>query len=145
MKAALFIPEGFNHIVSISEEITLELENQGIEIDLNLVGSSDIQKNNNPTYFRERELIVIGAPTLNWSGDIPGEISSFIKSCNYLQGKKVATFVTGSLFGSGNAQKKLMETVEGKGAFLFDFDIISDEKKAKTFARRLVKVKQTSL
>ncbi len=86
------------------------------------------------------DLIIIGAETTSWDGFLPESLSSFVKECSYIEGRKIAVFITKSFLGSKKALHNLMKLVEERGGFLFDFEIIGSEKQAREYGKRLTSV-----
>lgn len=86
------------------------------------------------------DLIIIGAETTSWDGFLPDNLSSFIRECSYIEGRKTAVFVTQSFLGARKALHNLMRLVEERGGFLFDFEIIGNENQAGKYGKRLTSV-----
>jgi len=93
--------------------------------------------------FSNSKLIIIGLESPSWGDEIPAEFEKFIGNCPFIAGKQVAVFVTRKIFGSPASLKHLMKMVEENGGFVFDFEIIGDEKSAEEFAQRLTSIKDT--
>lgn len=90
--------------------------------------------------FSSVDLIVLGGETASWDGGLSRELLEFLDRCPYIEGKKIAVFVTRKMMGSGGALRKLMDAVEKRGGFLFDFEEISGGKSAGDFAKRLFSI-----
>ncbi len=80
---------------------------------------------------------------MSWDGGVSTSTLNFIDRWSFIEGKKVAVFVTKKMMGSGGALKKLMQAVEKRGGFLFDFEEISGKKSAKQYAQRLIYIKKS--
>lgn len=87
------------------------------------------------------DLIIIGMETPFWGGEISERFAKFIEGCPYIEGRKVAVFVTKKMTGSKESLKKIMSLVERAGGFLFDFEIVGSEQEAGRFGRRLCSIK----
>jgi flavodoxin len=144
MKVSLIITGDSQQMAKISSLLQKELTSSGV--DLEVIHISKHIETSDIAYPRlhRADLIVLGAPSIPWKGDIPDETKDFIEACTFLEGKTVAVFVDNAIWGADKALRKLMSALEKKGALLFDFEVLKNAHLVKEFAHRLISARKTS-
>lgn len=136
MKITITYPDKNKKLILFASTIHKQLETAGFDVVHYKIGKTD---NNVQEVAKSHssDLIIIGAETTSWDGYLPENLSSFIRECSYIEGRKTAVFVTHNFLGSQKALHNLMRLVEERGGFLFDFEIIGNEKQAGEYGKRL--------
>ena len=144
MKITITYPDKNEKLQSFAVTIQKQMEDAGFDVVHYKISESD---NNIQEVARSHssDLIVIGAETTSWDGFLPDNLSNFVKECSYIEGRKIAVFVTHSFLGSKKTMHNLMRLAEERGGFLFDFEIIGNEKQAAEYGKRLTSVKAGKL
>jgi menaquinone-dependent protoporphyrinogen IX oxidase len=104
-----------NHIVDI--------------IDIKLEGSKVI------SYY---DYLIVGCEGTNtFGGKIPQNVSTFLKNCGSISGKRCMGFVTKAGFRSVKTLQALMKVMESEGMYLKTSDVIDKEAMATAVGKRL--------
>lgn len=104
-----------NHIVDI--------------IDIKLEGSKII------SYY---DYIVVGCEAINtFGGKIPQNVSTFLKNCGSISGKRCMAFVTKAGIRSIKTLQSLMKVMESEGMYLKTSDVITKDTMATAIGKRL--------
>jgi len=85
------------------------------------------------------EFIFVGCPVLSlFKGELPSELTDYIKRCAGLERKKTIAFIIPRLIGNEKTLKNLMKLLESKGSFIIDFRQIRDvDKDSELLASRM--------
>lgn len=139
MKITITYTEKNEKLRLFADAIQKQMEYSGFEVVHYKIAESDynIQE---VAKSHSSDLIVVGAETTSWDGCLSDSLSNFVKECSYIEGRKTAVFVTHNFMGSQKALHNLMRLVEERGGFLFDFEIIGNEKQAGEYGKRLTSV-----
>jgi len=141
MKITIAIQKGYKGLIHFAKLMKDALSGAGFEAIVFEIDENSENRQILSKAFSSSDLIVVGGETISWGGDISPELLAFIDKCPYIEGRKIAIFVTKKLWGSREAKKNLMRAVEHRGGFLFDFEIIGNAADAGEYAGRLASIK----
>lgn len=110
---------------------------QGIEEQNHMVDVIDIKLEGSKIISYYDYLIVGCEATNTFGGKIPQNVSTFLKNCGSISGKRCMAFVTKAGFRSGKTLHSLMKVMEGEGMYLKTSDVINKEPMAKAIGKRL--------
>lgn len=134
MKVFLFFPHEDAFLTRISNEISLTLEKEGVQVkSFDFTGSFPSPGG--------ADIFLIGTFSSSFIGKLDDATKDFIKKFPFFEGRKTAIFIASTSFFQGRILREVMSLLEGKGAFVLDFEIIKNLKKAAEFAKRLSKIK----
>lgn len=98
-------------------------------IDIRLEGSKII------SYY---DYVIVGCEAINaFGGKIPQNVSTFLKNCGSISGKRCMAFVTKPGIRSNKTLQTLMKTMEGEGMYLKTSDVITKDTMAMAIGKRL--------
>lgn len=108
----------------------IEEQNHMVDIiDIKLEGSKII------SYY---DYIIVGCEAINtFGGKIPQNVSTFLKNCGSISGKRCMAFVTKAGIRSIKTLQALMKVMEGEGMYLKTSDVIAKDAMATAIGKRL--------
>lgn len=84
------------------------------------------------------DYLIIGAEGISgFGGKIPENVSTFLKNCGSISGKRCYAFVSKAGIRANKTLQTLMRIMEGEGMFLMSSDIIDKEAQASAIGKRL--------
>lgn len=134
MRAALIYGGDDKKLELFTKKIFSAIERKGNELKVIKVERGVTTGNLLPYEF-----IFVGCPVLSlFKGELPSELTGYIKRCTGLESKKTVAFVIPRLMGSEKTLKNLMKLLESKGSFIIDFRQIRDvDKDSELLASRM--------
>lgn len=84
------------------------------------------------------DYIIVGAEGISsFGGKIPEIVSTFLKNCGSISGKRCYGFVSKAGLRSTKTLQNLMRVMEGEGMFLIASDIVDKEAQALAIGKKL--------
>lgn len=128
----LYAGEG-RRIQAAAKIISSTIRSRGHEVE-------DVRAENpsRTTSLFAHDLVYVGSQvTGTWGGKFSPALTSYLRECAGLEGKKAVVFVTPKLFGTGKAMKRIMSLLEEKGSIVIDFGSLRKSSEAKDLAKRI--------
>lgn len=134
MRAALIYGGDDKKLELFTKKIFSAIERKGNELKVIKVERGVTAGNLLPYEF-----IFVGCTVLSlFKGELPSELTDYIKRCTGLERKKTIAFIIPRLMGNEKTLKNLMKLLESKGSFIIDFRQIRDvDKDSELLASRM--------
>jgi len=130
--AVVYFQSGNNDVKKIAEALSRGIASENHNIDL-INGETDREKK-----LTSYEYIILGCSSSSFfSGKISERISTYLKNCGTLSGKRSYAFIRKKGFGSAKALRNLMKEMEIEGMILKISDILTSIDEAETIGKRL--------
>ena len=134
MRIALVYPEESRKLQSIAAGLQSVFQDAGHSVQQMAVGS-----NTGGSSLYACDLAVVGSSISGFlGGKFSPIIAAFLQKSTGLERKKVAVFVSPHVFSVTKGTRRLMQALEQRGAFVFDFRTIRSTHEAQEFGKKIL-------
>ncbi|MDD7254929.1 hypothetical protein [Bullifex porci] len=119
-------------ILAVAKALSKGLESQGHSVD---IINAYIDNDKKLTFY---DYVIVGSSaTTAFGGSIPDVISTFLKRCGQVSGKRCLAFVTKGGLRSQKTLSSLMKIMEQEGMYLKYSEVFKNEASALALGKRL--------